>query len=88
MRRIKLVLAALTLVVATFTAFSGPAMADNLNCHDSFGNLIRCDGRFFAPVSNFDNGFFFVNGFNTFPFFNNFNNFENCRLFLPAVTIC
>jgi hypothetical protein len=94
MRRIKLVLGALALVVAMFAAFAGPAMADNLNCRDASGFLIRCDGQFFAPVNDgFNNGFFLDNGFNTgfnSPFFFNdgFNsNFSNC-LFLPAVTIC
>ena len=50
MRRIKLVLAALALVVATFAAFTGPAMADTF----------RNDGeRFF--VNNGNNGFLFDN---------------------------
>jgi hypothetical protein len=77
MRRFKLVLAALALVLSMFAAFSGPAMADNLNCRDAWGNWIRCDGRFYAPVNNNWWG-------------NNWwgkNNLNNC-LFLPAVTIC
>ena len=61
MRRIKLVIVALALVMATFAAFAGPAMADNLNCRDAQGFLIRCDGQFFAPVGDFNNGFFFDN---------------------------
>ena len=85
MRRIKLVLGALAVVGASFAAFAGPAMADNLNCRDAQGNLIRCDGQFFAPVSDFNNGFFFDNCgteiggifFDSAPFndcgFNNFN---------------
>ena len=52
MKRIKLVLAALAVMVAAFAAVSGPAMADDLNCRDAWGNLIRCDGQFYAPVSN------------------------------------
>jgi hypothetical protein len=51
-RRIKLVLAALAVMVAAFAAVSGPAMADDLNCRDAWGNLIRCDGQYYAPVSN------------------------------------
>jgi hypothetical protein len=50
MRRIQLVLAALAIVVTALAAFSGPAMADDLNCLDAWGNLIWCEGGFFAPV--------------------------------------
>jgi hypothetical protein len=75
MRRIKLVVAALAVVVATFVASAGPAMAD-LNCRNVSGPGIRCDGTRFLPVNTFNNGFnngvFLVNGFNTFPFFNTF----------------
>jgi hypothetical protein len=79
MRRIKLVIVALALVMATFAAFAGPAMADNLNCRDAQGFLIRCNGQFFAPVSsNFNDGCFngcFNTGFSS-PFFNTgFNGF-------------
>ena len=52
MRRIKLVLAALAVMVAAFAAVSGPAMADDLNCRDAWGNLIRCNGQVYAPVNN------------------------------------
>ena len=52
MRRTKLILAALAVAVSTFAAFSGPAMADDLNCRDAQGNLIRCDGQLYAPVNN------------------------------------
>ena len=52
MRRTKLILAALAVVVSTFAAFSGPAIADDLNCRDAQGNLIRCDGQLYAPVNN------------------------------------
>jgi hypothetical protein len=71
MRRIKLVVAALAVVVATFVASAGPAMAD-LDCRNVSGPGIRCDGTRFLPVNNFNNGFTLVNGFNTFPFFNTF----------------
>jgi hypothetical protein len=60
MRRAKLILAALAVVVSTFAAFSGPAMADDLNCRDARGNLIRCDGQLFEPTDNnfrFDSNF-------------------------------
>jgi hypothetical protein len=52
MRRIKLVIAALAVMVATFVAASGPAMAQDLNCHDGRGNLIRCNGTSYSPVHN------------------------------------
>jgi hypothetical protein len=52
MRRIQLVLAALAIVVTALAAFSGPAMADDLNCLDAWGNLIWCEGDFFAPVDD------------------------------------
>ena len=51
MRRIKLVLGALTIVVASFAAFAGPAIADDLNCRDARGNLIRCDGKLYEPYN-------------------------------------
>ena len=71
MRCIKLVLSALAVVVASFAAFAGPVMADDLNCRDARGDLIRCDGQFFAPVNNFNDSFFFT------PFFGD-DDFANC----------
>ena len=56
MRRIQLVLGALAIVVTSFAAFSGPAMADDLNCRDAKGDLIRCDGDLYAPYNNYWNG--------------------------------
>jgi hypothetical protein len=52
MRRIQLVLAALAVVVTSLAAFSGQAKADDLNCRDAWGNLIWCEGDFFAPVND------------------------------------
>ena len=52
MRRIQLVLAALAIVVTALAAFSGPAMADDLNCLDAWGNLIWCEGGFYTPVDD------------------------------------
>ncbi len=57
MRRIKLLLAALSVVVASFAAFSGPALADDLDCRDARGDLIRCDGDLYAPYSYYDRYF-------------------------------
>ena len=52
MRRIQLVLAVLAIVVTALVAFPGPAMADDLSCLDAWGNLIWCEGDFFAPVDD------------------------------------
>jgi hypothetical protein len=52
MRRIQLVLTALAVVVTSLAAFSGSAKADDLNCRDAWGNLIWCEGDFFAPVND------------------------------------
>jgi hypothetical protein len=62
MRRIKLVLAALAVMVATFVAVSSPAMAKDLNCHDARGDLIRCNGTSYTPVHN--NGYNYWNRYN------------------------
>ena len=62
MRRIKLVLAALSVAVASFAAFSGPVLADGLDCRDARGDLIRCDGDLYAPYSYYydnDDHFYF-----------------------------
>ena len=52
MRRAKLILVALAVVVSAFAAFSGPAVADDPNCHDARGDLIRCDGDFYVPYND------------------------------------
>ena len=49
MIRIKLALATLVVLVAAFAAFAGPAMADDLDCRNARGELIRCDGELYAP---------------------------------------
>jgi hypothetical protein len=52
MRRIQLVLAALAIVVTSFAAFAGPAMANGLDCRDAKGKLIRCDnGKLYEPFN-------------------------------------
>ena len=67
MRRMKLVLAGLAVMVATFIAASGPAMAQDLNCYDAWGNLIRCDGMYYTPVYNYDyNPYNYNYGYNPF----------------------
>jgi hypothetical protein len=50
MRRIQLLLGALAIVVTALAAFPGPAMADDLSCTDAWGNLVWCEGDFYAPV--------------------------------------
>ena len=54
MRRIQLVLAALAIVVTSLAALSGPAVAQDLDCRDAQGYLIRCDGEFYAPYDDND----------------------------------
>ena len=81
MRRIKLVLAAATLMVAMFTAVAGPAMADDFTrCRDLRGDFVRCNGDLFEEVDNDFNGFdndFFFSPFVFNPFFFGFG-FNNC----------
>ena len=60
MKRIQMVLAALAIVVTSLAAFAVPAMADDLDCRDAKGDLIRCDGDLYAPYSHnyhFDNDY-------------------------------
>jgi hypothetical protein len=52
MKRIQMVLAALAIVVTSLAAFAVPAMADDLDCRDAKGDLIRCDGDLYAPYSH------------------------------------
>jgi hypothetical protein len=48
-RRTKLVLATLVVMVAAFTAFGGPVMAEEFDCHDARGYKIVCDGETYVP---------------------------------------
>ena len=68
MRRIHVVFAALAVVVTSFAAFSGPAMAqDDLNCRDARGDLIRCDGELYEP-------YYITSGYNDYPpFYNDYS---------------
>ena len=54
MKRIQIVLGALAIVVTSFAAISGPALAEDLNCRDARGDLIRCDGDLYSPYDNDD----------------------------------
>ena len=58
MKRIQIVLGALAIVVTSFAAISGPALAEDLDCRDARGDLIRCDGEFYSPYDN-DNEYFY-----------------------------
>ena len=58
MKRIQMVLAALAIVVTSLAAFAVPAMADDLDCRDAKGDLIRCDGDLYEP---FDRGSYYDN---------------------------
>ena len=74
MGRVKVILGALALVVATFAAFSGPVMADELDCRDATRfehrfdvDAVNCDGDVFVDRGEFDfndnEDFFFLNPF-------------------------
>lgn len=54
MKRIQIILGVLAIVVTAFAAISGPALADDLNCRDARGDLIRCDGEFYSPYDDDD----------------------------------
>ena len=75
MRRIQLVLAALAIVVTSLAAFSGPAIADDLDCRNAKGKLIRCDGDLYAPYnrgSYYDNNDYYYPPLYS-PFYNAYN---------------
>ena len=58
MKRIQIILGALAIVVTSFAAISGPALAEDLNCRDARGDLIRCDGYLYSPYDNDDDYFY------------------------------
>jgi hypothetical protein len=75
MRGIKFVFAALAIVVTSLAAFAGPAIADDLNCRDAKGKLIRCDGKLYEPYNRYyDNSdFYHAYGFyNPYGYFNDY----------------
>jgi hypothetical protein len=53
-KRIQIILGVLAIVVTAFAAIAGPALADDLNCRDARGDLIRCDGEFYSPYDDDD----------------------------------
>ena len=66
MKRIQMVLAALAIVVTSLAAFAVPAMADDLDCRDAKGDLIRCDGDLYEP---YDRGSHYYNDYYYPPFY-------------------
>jgi hypothetical protein len=79
MKRIQMVLAALAIVVTSLAAFAVPAMADDLDCRDARGDLIRCDGDLYEPYNSgsyYDNDNYYYPPFYSpfsFPFYPDFN---------------
>jgi hypothetical protein len=74
-KRIQIILGALAIVVTSFAAISGPALAADLDCRDARGALIRCDGELYSPYD--DDGYYYYNNDNYWdddyafsPFFN------------------
>ena len=64
MKRIQIILGALAIVVTSFAALSGPALAEDLDCRDARGDLIRCDGEFYSPYDDDyynDDDFYYYN---------------------------
>jgi hypothetical protein len=62
-KRIQIILGALAIVVTSFAAISGPALAADLDCRDARGDLIRCDGDFYSPYDD-DDGYYYYNNDN------------------------
>ena len=77
MKRIQMVLAALAIVVTSLAAFAVPAMADDLDCRDAKGDLIRCDGDLYAPYTD---NYYFDNDYDDYYFlspYNYYGGFDN-----------
>ncbi len=74
-KRIQIILGALAIVVTSFAAISGPALAEDLNCRDARGDLIRCDGEFYSPYDDdnyfYDDDYFYNNDDYFSPYFFN-----------------
>ena len=78
MKRIQMVLGALAIVVTSLAAFAVPAMADDLDCRDAKGDLIRCDGDLYEPYdrgSHYDDNNYYPQFYSPFyfPFYTDFN---------------
>ena len=57
LKRLQIILGALAIVVTSFAAVSGPALAEDLNCRDARGDLIRCDVDLYSPYDYEDDYF-------------------------------
>jgi hypothetical protein len=68
-KRIQIILGVLAVVVTSFAAVSGPALADDLNCRDARGDLIRCDGELYSPYN--DDDYFYDDDYYFSPYFFN-----------------
>jgi hypothetical protein len=72
MKRIQMMLAALAIVVTSLAAFAVPAMADDLDCRDAKGDLIRCDGDLYAPYTD---NYYFDNNYDDYYFDNDYDDY-------------
>lgn len=83
MKRIQIILAALAIVVTSFAAISGPALADDSDCRDARGDLIRCDGDFYYPYDDdyfFDEDYFSPFFFNPYYYYyGDFDDYYGCE---------
>ena len=93
MKRIQMVLAALAIVVTSLAAFSVPAMADDLDCRDARGELIRCDGDLYEPYGygyhndyfdndyfdRYDDDYYFLSPYNYYGGFDNDYYYDGCE---------
>ena len=94
MKRIQMVLAALAIVVTSLAAFAVPAMADDLDCRDAKGDLIRCDGDLYVPYgdnyyfdndyndyfdNDYDDYYFFLSPYNYYGGFDNDSYYDGCE---------
>ena len=81
MKRIQIILGALAIVVTSFAAISGPALAEDLNCRDARGDLIRCDGDLYSPYDNdddyfYDDDYFSPYFFNPYYYYGGFDDYS------------
>ena len=75
MKRIQIILGALAIVVTSFAAISGPALAEDLNCRDARGDLIRCDGDLYSPYNSNDD-YFSPYFFNPYYYYGGFDDYS------------
>jgi hypothetical protein len=80
MRRIKLVFATLAILVASLAAFAGPAMANELDCRNARGDLIRCDGDLYVP---YDRGYYDYGFYTPYNFYNDYDFYTPYNFYNP-----